>query len=93
MRSGDLPLEAVPASHLGPLRAWILATGTIKIARLVGSKLTQARVLDFTYVHYLCISSLQDHFASPSPGRVFVLVFLNLYLKLLLVVCVCVCVL
>lgn len=25
-------------------------------------------MLDFTYVHYLCISSLQDHIASPSPG-------------------------
>ena len=84
--------RASSVSHLGPLRAWVLATGTIKTARLVGFKLTQARVLDFTYVHYLCISSLQDHIASPSPGWVFVLVFLNLFLKLLLIVCVCVCV-
>ena len=35
-------------SHLGPSRAWVLATGTLKTARLVGLKPQQARWLDVT---------------------------------------------
>ena len=51
-------------SHLGPLRAWVLATGTLKTARLVGFKPKQARWLDVTSARPHCKSFFRVSFRS-----------------------------